>query len=1119
MISYIVKMITLLVFSWYTIFMYYNIFNFHLESYSIWTIFSYLIPLFILYIIYKSLSLFVFNNEKNKIEISYTSMLIYAFIHLLLMCIIYFSMKSWFTWSQWIILFFKIIWFLFLPISIFSLSYGFWNKILSYIKWFDKEENTFKFLTSLGFWFFSFIVLIFIFGFFWFYNLYVIFWILITFWILWYKNIFNLYKDFFTKKAVFENNIYLYTSEFLFVIITALISANLILVFRPFPIWWDDLGVYMNTPNLLASAWKMLSLWWLQAWELYTWIWFLFWSSTQAFFLNTFSWIIWSIVLYKFIDSFLWKKNQFLNIALIIVAIFLAMPMTIFQLAKDMKLDIWLFSFSLISVYIIYYILIKKEKFVWETEESLDTNINLWFLKNSKRFIENYKYKKEYIKKESLYYIFIAWVLVWFAFTIKMTSLMLFSAILWLIIFNRIWFSAFLWYLAIYFWIFTKLQLWDMMNVVYPKSNIDFINIFSISSILIWALLILFSFIRHNKEYFLKTLYIILIFIAWFFIALSPWFAKNISETWIKNLTVWSIIWWKANTFIPEYDKIYSKEDLKLIEEKLKNRTNLDENWQAINADFWRYFWYEKWINNYLKLPFYLSMQKNQRWEFTDITYIFFALIPLLFLFIPLKNNWYYLWIYALLLFEILYFIVPWSSIVLTNIFSKLELPTWYAVILWFYLMILTFFKYATNRKNDNVLKLFIVNLSFSVFYVFLWNIAAFWIVWYGIVMYFCFFIFIWIWIYYIVNNEYKQKIVDFHILQTTTFFIVFLVISLYFVRSSIPHVFTNLWEDSYMHYKAWEIYWSELKEEDAIFVYHSDYLNVLYELNIKNEKKEEFLNKFKTKIINYLEEKSFPDNIKNIVKNIENIEELNSLLNYFYYWNNIEDYELKNEIWKIRTNIYNEIVFPSKEYKSDVIIYRIWTFLKYFITENNYRLFDDSLIFNFDDYIYNKDINITVDNFKKLGFSYILADLNTPTIDNDPKHTLTKRFENLLKTLTSDKVELVDTDSYCLKTGLEIYNKSSKTQKDLDDFIKTAWVNYESYDNEIVIDRRQKLLACYDKILEILDSKMLDKNNFSYLLPIYEDYKKQNLVSDNDKYNFLISRFQAWYKVLFKIK
>jgi len=64
----------------------------------------------------------------------------------------------------------------------------------------------------------------------------------------------------------------------------------------------------------------------------------------------------------------------------------------------------------------------------------------------------------------------------------------------------------------------------------------------------------------------------------------------------------------------------------------------------------------------------------------------------------------------------------------------------------------------------------------------------------------------------------------------------------------------------------------------------------------------------------------------------------------------------------------------------------------------------------------------------KKLGLSYLLVDLNAATIDRDPRHDLTRRYEEMLKTFTSNKLKLIETDSICLKIALEDYKKSDKS-------------------------------------------------------------------------------------------
>jgi hypothetical protein len=50
---------------------------------------------------------------------------------------------------------------------------------------------------------------------------------------------------------------------------------------------------------------------------------------------------------------------------------------------------------------------------------------------------------------------------------------------------------------------------------------------------------------------------------------------------------------------------------------------------------------------------------------------------------------------------------------------------------------------------------------------------------------------------------------------------------------------------------------------------------------------------------------------------------------------------------------------------------------------------------------------------------------LNAATIDKDARHNLTKRYEKLLDTFNSEKLELIETDSICLKVALDDFKKS----------------------------------------------------------------------------------------------
>lgn len=146
----------------------------------------------------------------------------------------------------------------------------------------------------------------------------------------------------------------------------------------------------------------------------------------------------------------------------------------------------------------------------------------------------------------------------------------------------------------------------------------------------------------------------------------------------------------------------------------------------------------------------------------------------------------------------------------------------------------------------------------------------------------------------------------------------------------------------------------------------------------------------------------------------------------------------IQSEARTILRDLYEMVLYPAKNTKNSAGIYRIGTFLTYFIDNNRSRYYDDSLIFNFDKYFYDTDPKVAVDRMKKLGLKYLLVDLNAATIDKDPRHDLTRRFENLLNTFKTDALELIQTDSLCLRIALE--------EKDPTTYMTYAGVNYESY-------------------------------------------------------------------------
>ncbi len=155
------------------------------------------------------------------------------------------------------------------------------------------------------------------------------------------------------------------------------------------------------------------------------------------------------------------------------------------------------------------------------------------------------------------------------------------------------------------------------------------------------------------------------------------------------------------------------------------------------------------------------------------------------------------------------------------------------------------------------------------------------------------------------------------------------------------------------------------------------------------------------------------------------------------------------------------------------------------------------------------------------MGIDYFLVDLNAATIDKDPARNLTKRYESLLKTFTSDKIELIQSDSICLKIWLEEYNTSLKTQEDFEKYLTFAWVNYESYTlSWETINRWIKQLACYNRILELMQEPwVINEKNYSYLLPIVNYLNQNSLQNEEQLVTFFKNYVWHGWMVLFRIK
>jgi hypothetical protein len=108
--------------------------------------------------------------------------------------------------------------------------------------------------------------------------------------LLGYTGIRESYDDIKNRKLIIKNhnlnwtfpealNLKLLSIEFGLFFLTFIFSISLINALRPMPIGWDDLGVYMNFPKIMATTWEILSWGSLYVWQLITWTGFLYQSA------------------------------------------------------------------------------------------------------------------------------------------------------------------------------------------------------------------------------------------------------------------------------------------------------------------------------------------------------------------------------------------------------------------------------------------------------------------------------------------------------------------------------------------------------------------------------------------------------------------------------------------------------------------------------------------------------------------------------------------------------------------------------------------------------------------------------------------------------------------------
>lgn len=1076
--------------------------------------------------------------------------------------------------SDTFVIFFHILFYLFFVSVGFLITYSFWKKILSFLPSFSKTSVFFQRSISLGIGLFALTNFLFALSLVSLYNAFGILTLFIFMawlsrqeikhilvYLISHKITLSPYGE---KRTLFSPAqkqtsttgitsffMALFLAEFAFLIINFLIGVNLINVLRPMPIGWDDMGVYMNYGNLIAQAEKMLPLAGMLPWFLVTAIGYVFDSPTLAFYINniaSFGSVF--VMIWIAYDIFSHNKNikheEFFYIPMTLAMMFLSMPMVIFQQAKDMKQDVWLFFISMIAIHVFVHMIqtYKQEK------KHIDENIEH----------KQFSLKDFFIHWEGMYLVLLG-LLVGYTFSIKATSFLLFSWILASMFYMFWWLLGFFSFFLLFISFFTATWLWSFLNVVYPADNVQGRMIFSIVTGIMGILGLLYS--SKNILFLKKILLYSSIYIVSFLIALVPWVGYNLS--YIKEYSIQTILFWQYTGFAPDYEKIYSKETLDAIKKKYETQA-MSASWTLQHEDYGRYFWYETGINNYVKLPYNLTFQVNQWWEYTEITYWYFLLLPFFVLFFPYKRPIWSFGMFVWVMFFFLFSLLATSNFAnripieflknflenikpfytdITDFLSNIYLPWGY--IHFFLLFLIPFLLWIQGIKKNSTFMYSIEILSVFLFwYILFWSISSFWVVWYGIAMYGVFLLIIGIGMYFLQKSEDTLWIEEieneflYRIIKIFSFLLIFVVIHIYTIFSTIPRALSNTRE-------AWYIDFKTMQEKQYTQIFHSQppYFAIIKTLNIHPEKESLFLSNhiqaIKNDFIVYIMQKLQVSNLQTYQQVLFDMYTLKQAVFHELYKQYLKeksqntqlslDYEysrFKKDVQNALEKLYKEVLYPKKEYQNTYFIYRVGTFLRYFVHDNYNRMWDDSLMFEFDRYIYNENTDITIDRMKALGVKYLLIDLNGPTIDRDPRKDLTRRYEQVLKTFVSEKLKLIETDSMCLKIALEDYKKSQKTKEDMDRYMLFAWVNYESYDatGKLLYYRREKQFKCYDYIIELILKNKIDQNNYPYLQGLKsaveriiqtqkEQWKNQGLSEEEIKRNIEYQLFMLFSQVI----
>jgi len=419
-------------------------------------------------------------------------------------------------------------------------------------------------------------------------------------------------------------------------LLLTLLVFNFLTVIRPFPIGWDDLGVYLNYPRQLVSAgefiprmssfkWEYISSlgWLLFGFNSYT-------SATLAMVINWSAGLLAVLAIYTIVRLFVGKRAGLLS-----ALTYYLLPMTGHYAFADMKVDNAIFAFSALGLLALFWGVFKAEN-----------NKHKWYL--------------------------LAGLLLGIAFAMKPTAVLLIMGLGSFVIgYHTNWLG----FIGGAILSFVVLIGQGTLDLTYVANKTAIAMPSTLTAIIILATigtaLTAYAFLATRDQ--LRTLGRTL---GWFllgiFITVAPWIIHNniVSKTFDPiRLSA------KSNNIVFNLDGKHTGNKNSVVK-TLPNNLQIDPNNIACTApggseDLERYWGSHTGIKHYLTLPWRIVMNSDHSGYYVTTTFLllFFPLLLLLPYFWRKQSSWLR-WLWAITALAIIQWVmvaygIPWYGIVM----------------------------------------------------------------------------------------------------------------------------------------------------------------------------------------------------------------------------------------------------------------------------------------------------------------------------------------------------------------------------------------------------------------------------------------------------------------------